>query len=324
MFNVQPIIKWAGGKRKLAPIISNIAKEDLSNCDTYIEPFFGGGAVYFDLYNNQLFKNAYVNDIVPQLVSFYKTIAQIKNIEEIHSNISEKLNQFNSLNSKKRRKDFFYDIRIEFNSLWVNEDVSAPAITKLKKENSIRSAILLYVLNKTCFNGLFRVNKKGGFNVPLGSYKTIAVPSLDELKNYSKSLNKTKIFLGDYEKLIDKSIEIENSFTYLDPPYVENSKTSNFTSYSKDSFKDSEDVDAEHIRLSENFDRLIESKSKAILSNHNNSKAFEIFVDGKSGIFVYEIDITKTIGRVKGSKNTSSELLISTFEIPQLMSSKII
>jgi DNA adenine methylase len=300
MSNVQPIIKWAGGKRKLAPIISNIAKEDLSNCDTYIEPFFGGGAVYFDLYNNQLFKNAYVNDIVPQLVSFYKTIAQIKNIEEIHSNISEKLNQFNSLNSKKRRKDFFYDIRIEFNSLWVNEDVSAPAITKLKKENSIRSAILLYVLNKTCFNGLFRVNKKGGFNVPLGSYKTIAVPSLDELKNYSKSLNKTKIFLGDYEKLIDKSIEIENSFTYLDPPYVENSKTSNFTSYSKDSFKDSEDVDAEHIRLSENFDRLIESKSKAILSNHNNSKAFEIFVDGKSGIFVYEIDITKTIGRVKG------------------------
>jgi DNA adenine methylase len=324
MFNVQPIIKWAGGKRKLAPIISNIAKEDLSNCDTYIEPFFGGGAVYFDLYNNQLFKNAYVNDIVPQLVSFYKTIAQIKNIEEIHSNISEKLNQFNSLNSKKRRKDFFYDIRIEFNSLWVNEDVSAPAITKLKKENSIRSAILLYVLNKTCFNGLFRVNKKGGFNVPLGSYKTIAVPSLDELKNYSKSLNKTKIFLGDYEKLIDKSIEIENSFTYLDPPYVENSKTSNFTSYSKDSFKDSEDVDAEHIRLSENFDRLIESKSKAILSNHNNSKAFEIFVDGKSGIFVYEIDIIKTIGRIKGSKNTSSELLISTFEIPQLMSSKII
>ena len=324
MSNVQPIIKWAGGKRKLAPIISNIAKEDLSNCDTYIEPFFGGGAVYFDLYNNHLFKNAYVNDIVPQLVSFYKTIAQIKNIKEIHSNISEKLNQFNSLNSKKGRKDFFYDIRIEFNSLWVNEDVSAPAITKLKKENSIRSAILLYVLNKTCFNGLFRVNKKGGFNVPLGSYKTIAVPTLDELKNYSKSLNKTKIFLGDYEKLIDKSIEIENSFTYLDPPYVENSKTSNFTSYSKDSFKDSEDVDAEHIRLSENFDRLIESKSKAILSNHNNSKAFEIFVDGKSGIFVYEIDITKTIGRVKGSKNTSSELLISTFEIPQLMSSKII
>ena len=324
MSNVQPIIKWAGGKRKLAPLISNIVKEDLPNCDTYIEPFFGGGAVYFDLYNNQLFKNAYVNDIVPQLVSFYKTIAQINNVEEIHTHISDQLNQFNALDSKEDRQDFYYDVRNNFNYLWVNEDAGAPAVSELNSEDSIQSAILLYVLNRTCFNGLFRVNKKGGFNVPLGSYKTITIPTLDEVKNYSKALNDSQIFLGDYEKLIDKSIEIENSFTYLDPPYVENSKTSNFTSYSKDSFKDSEDVDAEHIRLSENFDKLIESQSKAILSNHNNSKAMEIFVEGKSEIFVYEIDITKTIGRVKGSKNTSSELLISTFEIPQLISSKVI
>ena len=324
MSNVQPIIKWAGGKRKLAPIISNIAKEHLLNSDTYIEPFFGGGAVYFDLYNNQLFKNAYVNDIVPQLISFYKTIAQINSVEEIHKRISDQLNQFNALDSKEDRQDFFYNVRNNFNNLWVNEDAAAPTVSELNAEDSIQSAILLYVLNRTCFNGLFRVNKKGGFNVPLGSYKTIAIPTLDEIENYSRALNNTEIFLGDYEKLIDKSIEIENSFTYLDPPYVENSKTSNFTSYSKDSFKNSEDVDAEHIRLSENFDKLIESQSKAILSNHNNSKAMEIFVEGKSEIFVYEIDITKTIGRVKGSKNTSSELLISTFEIPQLISSKVI
>ena len=323
MSNVKPIIKWAGGKRKLAPTIANIAKEDLSNCDTYIEPFFGGGAVYFDLYNNQFFKNAYVNDIVPQLVSFYKTIAQINNVEQIHTHISDQLNKFNALDSKEERQNFFYDVRNNFNNLWVNEDPDAPAISELSPEESIQSAILLYVLNRTCFNGLFRVNKKGGFNVPLGSYKTIAIVTLDEIENYSRALNNTEIFLGDYEKLIDKSIEIESSFTYLDPPYVENSKTSNFTSYSKDSFKDSENVDAEHIRLSENFDKLIESQSKAILSNHNNSKAMEIFVEGKSGIFVYEIDITKTIGRVKGSKNTSSELLISTFEIPQLISSKV-
>ena len=292
MSNVQPIIKWAGGKRKLAPTISNIAKEDLSNCDTYIEPFFGGGAVYFDLNNNQFFKNAYVNDIVPQLVSFYKTIAQINNVEEIHTHISNQLNQFNALDSKEERQDFFYDVRNNFNNLWVNEDPDAPAVSELNAEESIQSAILLYVLNRTCFNGLFRVNKKGGFNVPLGSYKTIAIVTLDEIENYSRALNNTEIFLGDYEKLIDKSIEIESSFTYLDPPYVENSKTSNFTSYSKDSFKDSENVDAEHIRLSENFDKLIESQSKAILSNHNNSKAMEIFVEGKSGIFVYEIDLS--------------------------------
>lgn len=324
MSNVKPIIKWAGGKRKLSPLISNIVREELPKCDTYIEPFFGGGAVYFDLYNKQLFNNAYINDIVPQLVSFYKTIAQINNIKEIHTNISDQLNKFNALDSKVERQDFFYDVRSNFNKLWVNEDVVPPAPSELNKEDSILSAILLYVLNKTCFNGLFRVNRKGGFNVPLGSYKAIAIPTLAEIENYSRALNNTEIFLGDYEKLLNKSIEIENSFTYLDPPYVENSKTSNFTSYSKDSFKNSEDVDAEHIRLSENFDKLIESESKTVLSNHNNSKAMEIFVEGKSGIFVYEIDITKTIGRVKGSNNTSNELLISTFEISELTKKRII
>ena len=318
MSNLQPIIKWAGGKRKLAPIVSNIVKQHLSSCETYIEPFFGGGAVYFDLYNNKLFKNSYVNDIVPQLISFYKTIAQKNNVEDIHTKISDQLNQFNALDSKEERKDFFYDIRSKFNNLWVNEDSATPEVSELNAEDSIRSATFLYVLNRTCFNGLFRVNKQGSFNVPLGSYKTIAIPTLDEIKNYSRALNNSKIYLGDYEKLIDKSIKIENSFTYLDPPYVENSKTSNFTSYSKDSFKDTEDVDAEHIRLSKNFDKLIESQSKAILSNHNNSKAIEIFVAGKKDVFVYEIDITKTIGRVEGSDNTSSELLISTFKISSL------
>ncbi len=323
MSNVQPIIKWAGGKRKLAPLVSNIVKEDLPNCETYIEPFFGGGAVYFDLYNKQLFKKAYINDIVPQLVSFYTTIAQIENVEKIHKNISEKLSQFNSLDSKEKRQEFFYDVRSSFNNLWIDEDETSSTISQLNKENSIRSTILLYVLNKTCFNGLFRVNKKGEFNVPLGSYKTIAIPTFDEIKNYSKAINASDIFLGDYEILIDKAIEIENSFIYLDPPYVENSKTSNFTSYSKDSFKDAGNIDAEHIRLSENFDKLIESNSKAVLSNHNNSKAIEIFVEGKKDIFVYKIDITKTIGRVKGSDNTSSELLISTFKVSALKDKRL-
>ena len=94
---------------------------------------------------------------------------------------------------------------------YVNEDPDAPAVSELNAEDSIQSAILLYVLNRTCFNGLFRVNKKGGFNVPLGSYKTIAIVTLDEIENYSRALNNTEIFLGDYEKLIDKSIEIESS-----------------------------------------------------------------------------------------------------------------
>ena len=324
MSNVQPIIKWAGGKRKLAPVISNIVKIDVPNLETYIEPFFGGGAVYFDLYNNQLFNKSYVNDIIPQLVSFYKTISKIENIQEFHKRITNLLFTFNSFNSKEERQKFFYDTRDSFNSLWINGDEASSSTTNLDNSDSTLSAVYLYVLNRTCFNGLFRVNKKGKFNVPLGSYKNISIPSIKDIENYSEALNHAEIFLGDYEVLIEKAIDIENAFIYLDPPYVANSQTSNFTSYSKDSFQDSLDIDSEHYRLSKNFDKLITSNLKAVLSNHNNPKAIEIFVSGKKDVFVYEIDITKTIGRVQGSKNTSSELLISTFEITSLNELRII
>ena len=99
--------------------------------------------------------------------------------------------------------------------------------------------------------------------------------------------------------------------------------TSDFTSYSKEGFKGDENPDSEHLRLSKNFELITESDTKAILSNHNNPRALSIFVESKKNLFVYEINLTKTIGRVKGSANTSSELLISTFEIETLRDSRI-
>ena len=285
MSNVQPIIKWAGGKRKLAPTISNIAKEDLSNCDTYIEPFFGGGAVYFDLHNNQFFKNAYVNDIVPQLVNFYKTLSNAESVDEIYKSISEKFKEFNALEEIEERKDYFTKMRGEFNHLWLEEQRNTvmhnESLDYLTEENSIKSTVLLYVINKTCFNGLFRVNKSGMFNVPLGSYKKIIMPSLSEFKETTDALKKTKVHFGDYEVLIEKSLESKNTFIYLDPPYVANSKTSDFTSYSKEGFKGDDNPDAEHLRLSKNFQLIAESGTKAILSNHNNPRALSIFVENK-------------------------------------------
>ncbi len=326
MFNVQPIFKWAGGKRKLAPLLADIVKEEASECKTYIEPFFGGGAVYFELYNNKLFDEAYINDIIPQLVSFYKTISHNQNIQDIYGGICRLLEEFNTYENKESRKKFFGTVRDEFNSLWVSEQTKEMLQNKvvLEKEEAISSAVLLYVLNRTCFNGLFRVNKKGMFNVPLGSYSKVPTPSLTEMHNFSAALKNTNIFCGDYTALIEKSINTKNSFTYLDPPYVANSKTSNFTSYSKESFKNTDSEDLEHVRLSENFDKLINAGVKAILSNHNNPKVYKIFISGKKNIFVYKINLTKTIGRVDGSKNTSEELLISTFEIKRLKDLRVL
>ena len=328
MSNVQPILKWAGGKRKLAPLITKVVNEEIPTTTHYVEPFFGGGAVYFELYKNNLIKSAEINDIVPQLVNFYKTISKTSEVEKIYSAIVNKLNYFNSLNQLEKRKKYFEYLRKSFNNIWSQDNTdfekhSSPP-DYLGLEESLKSSVLLYVINKTCFNGLFRVNGKGEFNVPLGSYEKVQIPNLNDLIYTSKALSKANIHFGDYERVLKKSLQKKDSFVYLDPPYVANSKTSDFTSYSKDKFKDTtNNEDSEHIRLAENFEFMVNSGAKIILSNHNNSKALSIFVEGKKNIFVYGIDVTKTIGRVKGSKNTSSELLISSFEIASLKDKRI-
>ena len=327
MSNTKPLLKWAGGKRKLAPLITEIVSKEMPSIQNYVEPFFGGGAVYFELYNKNLFTTAEVNDVVPQLVNFYKTLSNTESVDEIYRGISKKFEEFNALEEIEKRKDYFTKMRGEFNNLWSEEQRKTVKHKEspdyLTEENSIKSTILLYVINKTCFNGLFRVNRSGMFNVPLGSYKKIVMPSFSEFKETTDALKKTKFHFGDYEVLIQKSLESKNTFIYLDPPYVGNSKTSDFTSYSKEGFKGDENPDAEHLRLSENFEIITESGTKAILSNHNNPRALSIFVENKKNRFVYEINLTKTIGRVKGSTNTSSELLISTFEIETLKTSRI-
>ncbi len=327
MKNIEPIIKWAGGKRKLAPLISKIVNEEIPSHTHYVEPFFGGGSVYFDLYSKNLIKSSSINDLVPQLVNFYKTFAVEKDIEVIHQSIVNKLSYFNSLDTDSKRRKYFSYIKKSFNNLWSNENRNTSKHRKepdfLNKSESKKSTVLLYVLNRTCFNGLFRVNRKGEFNVPIGSYEKVAIPNLENMKTSCKALSKAEIFYGDYEVLLMKKNLKKNSFVYLDPPYVPNSKTSDFTSYSKERFKKYEDKDSEHKRLAENFTKLVDNGTKAILSNHNNEKAWSIFVEGKKNIFVYGINITKTIGRVKGSKNSEEELLISSFEIPFLKDKRI-
>ena len=327
MNNIQPILKWAGGKRKLAPLISDIVKYDLGNITNYVEPFFGGGAVFFELYKNNLIKSAEINDIVPQLVNFYTTLSMTNDVESIHSSIVNKLKYFNSLQDNKKRKKYFQHLRNSFNYLWSNENRCTQTHNEypeyLSVEDSYKSAVLLYVINKTCFNGLFRVNSKGFYNVPLGSYEKVQLPSLNYFKYVADALKNVNVFYGDYEGVLKNSLHKQHTFIYLDPPYVANSKTSDFTSYSKEKFKNDDSEDSEHIRLAENFDEMVDAGAKIILSNHNNPKAHSIFVEGKKNIYVYGIDVTKTIGRVQGSKNTSGELLISSFEISSLKDKRI-
>ena len=207
--NVQkckPILKWAGGKTQLLEhLLPKIPKE----YNKYIEPFFGGGALFFALKPN----NSIIADSNPELINLYRVIAK-----DVNSLISE-------LKNLKNEKDFFYDMRKkEFSEL-----------------SEIEAAARTIFLNKTAFNGLYRVNKKGQFNVPFGYYKNPKILDEDQLLATSKLLKKTKILLGDFKDVLCKHAK-KGDFIFLDPPYLPVSKYSDFKRYTKEQFYEKDQI----------------------------------------------------------------------------------
>jgi DNA adenine methylase len=206
--------------------------------DTYVEPFVGGGAVFF--YMAQRYENIkrfYLFDINNDLVNCYNAIKN--DAESLIGELRELEDKFLQL-AKSERKDFYYRIRDEF--------------------NSDRNIAKLIFLNKTCYNGLYRVNRKDGFNVPFGDYKKPKICDAENLENVSQVLQKAEIICADFEKS-DKYID-DKTFVYFDPPYRPLSPTASFTSYAKEDFNE----DAQ-IRLAR-FCRHIHGKgAKFLLSN---------------------------------------------------------
>ena len=198
--DAKPFLKWAGGKGRL---LGKLNKFFPKNYNRYFEPFIGGGAIFFHLNPEK----AIINDLNEELVNLYKII---KDIPE------ELMEELNKLQNKVSDKDFFLKMRSK----------------KPKKE--LEKAVRMVFLNRTCYNGMYRVNSKGEFNVPFGD---MGNPKLYEKKNIlacSHTLKKTTILNGDYKKL-NRRIR-ENDFVYLDPPYVPLSETAHFTSYTSEKF----------------------------------------------------------------------------------------
>ena len=221
----KPFLKWAGGKRQLLPEIKQRFPGNISEFDTYVEPFVGGGAVLFHVLEKFQFKNVHIADINPDLILCYKTL---------QSSASTAINHLQSLISaypseQERRSNFYYKIREDW-----NRDVGK--INQLTaEEKAIRVAKTIF-LNRTCFNGLFRVNNSGQFNVPIGGYKSPSFPSEKQLLDVQRSLKDVKIHLSSFESCIEW---IDGStFMYFDPPYRPLSKTAHFVAYSMGEFDD--------------------------------------------------------------------------------------
>ena len=246
MTKAKPFIKWVGGKSQLIEQLDAQLPADFGNWDnvTYIEPFVGGGAMLFYLlqrYPN--IQHAVINDINQDLVICYKTVRD--SLELLIESLKDIEKTYLSLQTEEKRKDFFMAARERYNE---------------KGLDPIENTTKFFFLNRTCFNGLYRVNKKGLFNVPFGKYANPTICDPNTLRKDSELLQRVEILTGDFEDTFDYANG--NTFFYFDPPYRPLSDTSSFNDYTKEAFND----DAQ-IRLKKYCDKINESGYKFMLSN---------------------------------------------------------
>lgn len=238
-----PLLKWAGGKRQLIGELMNLVPDDFGN---YYEPFLGGGALFFALKDRMKIGKAILSDTNSDLTNLYNLVK--KNPEVLWEKI-------NTLEYGNKKEDF-YSARSLFNRL--NEE-----------EIELRGALLIY-LNRHCYNGLFRVNSRGEFNVPFGKYENPVMPDKKKILDVSTAFTETEILVGDFEEVL-KGVS-KNDFVYLDPPYFPISQSSNFTDYSIGGFSYKQQE-----RLSEIFRKLHKKGAKLMLSNSAVPEIVELY-----------------------------------------------
>lgn len=287
-----PFVKWAGGKTQLIEEIRKFLPLDLEKRKhlTYIEPFVGGGAVFFWIlqeYPN--IERAIINDINQELVDTYHVIKN--DVENLILSLQELQQEYISL-ALPERTAYFLEKRQIFNK---------------KNIHNTNLAALFIFLNRTCFNGLYRVNAKGEFNVPHGKYRNPKIADENNLRACSQLLQKVEILCGDFERT--SRYADPNSIFYLDPPYKPLTATSAFTSYTKHGFDDSE-----QIRLGRFCQKIARKGALFIESNSDpkNINSQDTFFDSLYETFlIRRVSATRMINANASKRGAISELLIS-------------
>lgn len=273
---VAPFVKWVGGKRQIMSSITKLLPKNIQDYK-YIEPFIGGGAVLFHLQP----QNGIINDFNEELINTYQVIKN--NLEEL----------IEDLKTHENTADYFYEIRA------LDREDNFDELSKIK-----RASRILY-LNKTCYNGLYRVNNAGEFNAPFGRYKSpniVNEPTLKAVSNYLNS-NNIEILSGDYSEAL--KLADENSFVYFDPPYHPISEGSNFTGYIQGGFNLFDQID-----LKKACDQLNEKGIKFLQSNSSSPTILDLYED-------YNIEFVKAKRAINsnGSKRGDvDEVLIRNYE----------
>jgi DNA adenine methylase len=300
----KPFLKWAGGKTQLLNEFSKRLPGELKKgkITKYVEPFIGGGAFFFYLNQRFSFEQCYICDVNEELILSYRVIKRSvkKLISELETLESEYLSK-----SDKKRELFFYEVRGAF-----NQKLPEINFNNYSSEWVERTAQIIF-LNRTCYNGLFRVNRKGEFNVPFGRYKNPDILNEDNLKDVATLLKTTKILLGDFtqcRKYVD-----DHTFVYFDPPYRPLNQTSSFTSYSKNGF-----YDKDQVRLVEFFKELDEKGAKIMLSNSdpkNENPDDSFFDDLFSDYYIERVPAKRMINCNGARRGDINELIITNYRL---------
>lgn len=295
---IRPFVKWAGGKGSLIPQLNNFSPYELKNgiIERYIEPFVGGGAVLIDILQKYDIQEVYAFDINIDLINSYNVIKN--NIEELITNLKQMETEYLQL-GQEERKNYFYNIRDEYNNYELEEN----------EQNVQRAAQFIY-LNRTCFNGLYRVNKNGKFNVPVGSYKNPTICDEQNLRQLSQLIQNVQFQYGDYSRSME--YVTENTFIYFDPPYRPLNVTSGFTSYTKEDFNDDNQRE-----LATFYGELNEKNAKLMLSNSdpkNINKEDTFFDNIYQGFNINQIQASRMINANSNGRGKISEILVTNYD----------
>ena len=285
---VKPFIKWVGGKGQLISTIENElpARFFKNKPMTYIEPFVGGGAILFWILKNKKIEKAIINDINSDLTKAYLTVKD--NVIELILYLKEIQNKYDNLPTLTKRTDYYLENREKYNT---------------KILDNVDNTALFIFLNKTCFNGLYRVNSKGKFNVPFGKYEKPTICDENTLLADSELLQKVEILNGDFEQTINYTDD--KSFFYFDPPYKPISKTSSFNSYASEVFDDNE-----QLRLKKFSDKLHNNGNFWLLSNSDNDFFDNLYSDYK----ISRVWATRAVNCKANGRGKLTEILIKNYE----------
>ncbi len=271
----RPFIKWAGGKRQILKHLTG----SLVKFKDYHEPFLGGGSLFFELHNRNLVSRAYLYDYNSDLINTYNVIKS--NVTELIVELKKPV--------YKNEKEAYYDIR------------------SLEVEEAINKAARFIYLNKTAYNGLYRVNSKGKFNTPFGKYNKMKLFDQETLIMDNKALQKAELFASDFTEVLKHARK--DDLIYFDPPYQPLSRTSNFTGYTNKSFGEND-----QIRLAETFKTLVNRRCHVMLSNSKTKLISELY----SNFNIEEVYANRAINSKGNGRGKIAELIVRSWKNKQV------